>query len=71
MTLFCEASGKPTPSITWTRMLEDGSSGHKLHHGPTWHVASINRTVSGAYRCTAYNGIGNTVSHKVKVNVTC
>ncbi len=69
--LFCEASGKPTPNITWTRVLEDGSNSEVLHEGPTWDFLNINRTSSGTYRCTGYNGIGNPISHKVKVNVTC
>ena len=71
MQLFCEGTGGPTPSITWMRVLEDGSSSEVMHHGPTWLVTNINRTASGTYRCTAYNGFGNSVSHKFNVNVTC
>ena len=70
MQLFCEATGKPTPNITWTRVLEDGSNG-VLQQGPTWDFPNINRTDAGTYRCTAQNGFGNPVSHKVNVNVTC
>ncbi|XP_078379861.1 fibroblast growth factor receptor 1-A-like [Oculina patagonica] len=70
MQLFCEASGRPTPNITWAKVLDNGSNSEVLHEGPTWDFPNINRTVSGTYRCTAYNGIGNSVSHKVKVNVT-
>ena len=70
MQLFCEATGKPTPNITWTRVLEDGSNS-VLHQGPTWDFPNINRTDAGTYRCTAHNGFGNPVSHKVKVDVTC
>ena len=69
--LFCNASGNPTPNITWNKVLENGSSSEVLHRGPTWDFPNINRTASGTYNCTAYNGIGNPVSQTVKVNITC
>ena len=71
MQLFCEATGKPEPNITWTRVLEDGSNDEILHQDPIWDFPNINRTASGTYRCTADNGFGNPVSHKIEVNVTC
>ena len=71
MQFLCEATGKPAPNITWTRVLEDGSSSEVLHHGPAWDFLNINRSASGTYRCAADNGIGNPDRHKVKVNVTC
>ena len=71
MQLLCEATGVPTPTITWIRVLEDGSNSEILHQGQTWDFPNISRTDSGTYRCTADNGLGNPVSHKVKVNVTC
>ena len=69
MTLFCEATGNPTPNITWTRVLEDGSE--VLRQGQTWDSPNINRTAFGTYRCAAYNGFGNVASQVVNVNVTC
>ena len=69
-TLFCEATGRPTPNITLTRVLEDGSDGEVLPQGPTWNFPNINRTTSGTYRCTAQNEYEN-VSQVFKVNVTC
>ena len=71
MQFICEATGKPAPNISWTRVLENGSSSEVLHQGSTWDFPIINRTASGTYRCTADNGIGNPDRHKVKVNVTC
>jgi len=70
-TLLCEATGRPKPNIIWTRVLENGGNGEVLHQGKTWNFPNINRTVSGKYRCTADNGYGNPVSHKVEVNVLC
>ena len=70
-TLFCEATGRPTPNITLTRVLEDGRDGEEvLSQGPTWNFPNINRTSSGTYRCTAQNGYEN-ASQVFKVNVTC
>ena len=71
MQLLCEATGKPTPNVTWDRVLEDGSNGEVLHQGATWDFPNISRSASGRYRCTAYNGFGNPVGYQVKVNVTC
>jgi len=70
MTSFCEATGRPTPKITWTRVLEDGSNSEVLHQGATWVFLNISRTASGTYRCTADNGFGNSVSQVFRVNVT-
>ena len=69
--LLCEATGKPLPNITWTRVLEDDSNSEVLHQGPTLDFPNMNRNASGTYRCTADNRFGNPVSHEVKVNVTC
>lgn len=71
MAMVCETTGKPTPIISWTRVLEDGSNSEVLHQGSTWDFQNINRTDTGTYRCTAYNGFGNEASQVFKVNVTC
>ncbi|XP_020602481.1 hemicentin-1-like isoform X1 [Orbicella faveolata] len=69
MQLLCEATGEPTPNVTWIRVLEDGSSSEILYQGQTWDFPNISRSNSGTYRCTADNGFGKPVSHNVKVNV--
>ena len=69
-TLFCEATGRPTPNVTLTRVLKDGSDGEVLPQGSTWNFPNINRTASGTYRCTAQNEFEK-VSQVFKVNVTC
>ena len=71
MQLLCEATGEPSPNITWAQVLQDNSKSELLHLGPTWDFPNISRTASGTYRCTADNGFGNPVSHKVKVNIIC
>ena len=69
-TLFCEATGKPKPNVTLTRVLEDGSDGEVLPQEPAWNFPNISRTDSGTYRCTAKNGF-ESVSQAFKVNVAC
>jgi len=70
LTLFCNATGKPTPNVTWTRVLKNGRDGDVVFFGNPWVIVNISRTATGAYRCTAYNGIGNPVNHSLYVNVT-
>jgi len=69
--LFCEATGKPTPNVTWTRVLRNGTGGDVVFFGNPWVIPNISRTATGTYRCTAYNGIGNPAKHSLYVNVTC
>jgi len=69
--LFCQASGKPSPNITWVRMLRDGSESEVLHREPTWNFSNINNVEAGTYRCTAYNGVGYPVGHTLILNVLC
>ena len=71
LTLFCNATGKPIPNVTWTRVLKNGTDGDVMFFGNPWIIVNINRTAIGTYRCTAYNGIGNPVSHSLFLNVTC
>ena len=69
--LFCEASGKPAPNITWTIVFRNGSESEVLHRGSNWNMTNIERTNQGTYRCTAYNGAGNADSFVVIINITC
>ena len=71
LNLYCGASGKPVPGITWTRVVENGSESQVLHTGTSWKIASFNQTDAGKYRCRAYNGIGSPVSHTITVKVLC
>ena len=68
--LFCKATGRPQPTITLFRELENGSI-VVLQQGLTiaWDFLNIRRNASGAYRCTADNGYTNG-SKIFKVNVT-
>ena len=66
MNLFCNASGNPVPTITWTR---NGSVLTKESKELT--ITSINRADSGEYRCVANNSEGNVTSDAATLDVQC
>ena len=70
VTLECIADGEPTPNITWTKVYANGSDNGVLGTENQFNLAT-NRNNSGTHRCTAYNGIGTTLNHTVKVEVNC
>ena len=71
LNVYCNATGKPAPNITWTRVLEDGTNSKVLFVGSPWRIVNIRRNFTGQYRCTAENGIGDPVNHTFPVNVLC
>ena len=72
VTLSCNATGKPEPNITWTRVSENGTDSEALQSKDGYLVmANISRNSNGTYRCTAFNGVGEPVNQTVKVIVRC
>ena len=73
VTLSCNATGNPTPNITWTRAFDNGTdSALLLPVGDGRYV--INNVMRGSnetYRCAADNGVGDPVNRTVRVTVTC
>ena len=67
VTLYCNATGNPTPNITWTK---DGST-TVLYQGESFIVNNITRQQAGGYICAAWNGIGSKDNATVAVNVHC
>ena len=61
MTLKCIAEGKPTPSITWTRLSDNSVV--------TMPLINISRHDVRDYRCTAYNGVGTPDTREVTTDV--
>ena len=74
MTLFCNATGNPPPTLSWTK---DGSpltntQGIILSgDNETLYIAKVNRSESGNYRCVARNSLGDDTSNTAKVDVQC
>ena len=65
--LYCNATGNPTPNITWTK---DGSL-TMLHQGETFSIVNIQRQAAGDYRCTAWNGVGAHRNATATVTIYC
>ena len=72
VTLSCNATGRPTPNINWTRVADNGTDSAPLPAvDGTYIINNITRRSDGTYRCTAYNGLAGTVNHTVLVSVGC
>lgn len=72
VTLNCNATGKPTPNINWTRVWANGTDSEPLPVADGSYIMNnIKRSSNGTYRCTAYNGVGNPVNRTVEVIVGC
>ncbi|KAG1687906.1 Lachesin [Nymphon striatum] len=78
VSLFCKASGHPTPTITWQR--EDnrriymgwGRSNHlqeETIEGEYLNLTRVTREHMGAYLCIAYNGVPPSVSKRIVLKV--
>ena len=72
ITLSCNASGKPEPSVSWTRV---GQSGQSLSQSSTLTITNVSRTGTPhdliQYQCEASNGVGNRAAAIVNVTVHC
>ena len=71
VTLSCNATGSPTPSITWTRVADNGTDSEPLPAvDGNYVISSVLRSSNGTYRCTARN-TARTVNRTVQVAVRC
>ena len=78
VTLFCNATANPVPTILWTR---DGSpvdtSGNSTRvsfsadTNKQLTITNVSRTDSGEYRCVARNSLGNDTSNMAKLDIQC
>lgn len=67
VTLFCNATGRPTASLSWIRVSDEttGVSGNTLR------IQTVDRTDRGEYRCEGNNGVGNAASKTAYLDVQC
>ena len=70
ITLECIAIGEPPPNLTWTRAFDSSSDSDVLFTGEQLILVN-NRSSTGTYRCTAYNGIGTAPNRTIAVDVNC
>ena len=75
VTLSCNASGNPVPTISWTRngsvltgsvpRITFGTESRELT------ITTINTADSGEYQCVANNSVGNDTSDAATIDVQC
>ena len=67
--LFCNASGRPNPTIMWT------FRGYFADMEPvtlkSLSLPNLSRNQAGRYRCTATNGVTKPASAEVLVAINC
>ncbi|XP_047669347.1 neuronal growth regulator 1 isoform X1 [Tachysurus fulvidraco] len=66
ISLFCLASGKPEPKITWRHI---SPSARKFESGENLNISGITRDAAGDYECGAENDIASPDTRTVKVTV--
>lgn len=67
VTLSCNATGRPTPRLSWLRVRD----GITLASGNNLLITNADRSFRGEYRCVADNGVGNPVSVSAYLDVHC
>ena len=76
MTLFCNATGNPVPTISWTKNgspvnITDNSRIRFLKDNKQLTIPNVNRRDSGEYQCVANNSVGNDTSNVAALIVQC
>ena len=76
MTLSCDATGNPVPSISWTRNGSpiDRNVNSRISFSADkkqFTITNVSRTDSGKYRCVARNSLGNATSNDSYVDIQC
>ena len=64
VTLLCQVSGVPAPTVSWIK------PGGQRHNGNMLEVKQINRTQAGEYKCEASNECGN-ATETANIYVQC
>ena len=74
ITLHCNATGYPPPTLSWTKDGSDISNNSRISFSADKKQLAItkaSRVDSGAYRCVASNSLGNDTSIAAVVDVQC
>ena len=65
LTLYCNATGNPSPNITW--IWEE--TGEVLSSSEELTFSAFNRSQTGNYKCLAWNGIGKSSTRTCRLDV--
>ena len=74
VTLFCNATGDPVLTISWTRRVSLVTTSAKFSFSDDnkkLAITNVNRTDSGEYRCVARNRVGSDTSDAAMLDVQC
>ena len=73
VTLSCNATANPVPTISWTRNGSpvDSSGISFSEDNKQLTITDANRTNSGEYRCVASNELGNDTSNAASLDIQC
>jgi len=74
LTLSCNATGNPVPTISWTRDGCPVNTSGRINFSENKKeltMTDLSRTESGEYRCVATNSLGNDTSNAATLNVQC
>ena len=75
VTLSCNASGNPEPTISWRRdgfLVSSGDQRISFEAGNRQlTITNVNRADSGEYLCVADNSEGNDTSNAITLDVKC
>ncbi|XP_064595477.1 limbic system-associated membrane protein-like isoform X2 [Liolophura sinensis] len=69
ITLNCSASGRPKPTITWTKEGGQLPTGDASFRGETLKLINLQRKHNGVYKCTASNSLSEPVSATINLNI--
>ena len=74
VTLSCNATGNPLPTISWTRNGSPVTASGRISFSDDKKqltITNVNRTDSGEYRCVASNELGSDTSNASTVDIQC
>lgn len=76
VTLSCNTTGNPVPTISWTingSPVDTGDNPRISFSGRKQQliITNVSRTDSGEYRCMASNSLGNDTSNASPVDIQC
>ena len=76
MTLSCNASGDPVPTVSWTKYgsIISASGDSRISFwadNKELNIANVSTADEGEYRCVANNSLGNASSSAAFLNVQC
>ena len=71
VSLRCEASGLPQPSIAWHKSVGTAPGGQVACGGACYTIPYVDLATSGDYICSAVNGVGHPQHATLTLNVLC